>query len=133
MQSDQLIGGLFPLFAILNRFSLCTDLVLQLQVGLHFRLDLQIEVTLVLKEPVTCVAEPFIDLRIILLRSESDGFPHFLNLNQLFGGLIPLLARHGWGGYQLFGLDTQFGLQVEIFLLLLLQCVEILLMTFVDF
>ena len=82
---------------------------------LHLGLDAGIESPFGLEELVAGRTEPFVDAVIILLGCKTDGFPRFLNLQQTFAGLIPLLAGGRRLRVELLGCGAKFGLEFEVF------------------
>ena len=132
LQGDQFVGRLLPLLAHLQRLGRLAQLILQLEVVLHLGLHTGIEAAFGLEETVAGRAEPLVDARVVLLRGETDGLPHLLNLQQTVVGAVPLLARGAELLRQLLGLLAEARLQLEILQLLGLDILEESLMLLVD-
>ena len=132
LQGNQLVGGLLPLLAVLQRLGLGAYLVLELEVVLHLGLHAGEELTLALEEAVARRAEALVDSVVVLLGCEADGLPRLLNLQQTVVGTVPLLEGGQRLGHQLLGRHAEPLLQFEVVHLLGLQRLEVLLVLLVD-
>ena len=92
LQSNQLLGCVLPVLAVLQRLGSLANLLLELEVVLHLALHTLIELTLCLEETVASRTETVVDACVVLLWGEAYCTPYLLNLNQSLACLVPLLA-----------------------------------------
>ena len=92
LQGDQFVRGFFPLIAFLQGFGGRTNFVFERQVVFHLLLVLEIESPFVFEKLVAGVPETFVNFRIVFFGGESDGLPHFLDIDELFRSPVPLFA-----------------------------------------
>ena len=132
LQGNELVAGGFPLGAVLQGLGLFHECALLLGVFGKARLHVLEEFCLAAEEVVASGAETLEDFHVHLLRSEADGLPFSLYLDDFAGVLLPV------GGAFVFFLGNGFHLLAEgRFLLQVLlfpgaQVVEVLLVLLVD-
>ncbi len=127
-----LIGRLFPVSAVLERFSLLAQGGLLFKVGGHIGLGLLEELTLAAEEHITGCTETLKYLLVLLGRGKTYVLPFLLQCKHLLGLVIPVLESSQFIILYSFQEFTDDGLLVKILFLLILELLKVLLMTLVD-